>query len=205
MRSSSPRGDLRRHLASGGVIDGTLIFSARRIQGRLFNGEKNPYVRTLAREGRVTSRAGSPGYDLERMNPQTTPTQTTRLTRRATSAAEEEATPSADATPVPTRPAKRARLHVAPSESTQVSTLADFRLPLLDADCFFVPDLVSDAIAQNWYDGLVGIEGCESLYAGAGGELMRWTGYQPKLKMYGKEITQSRKIAGELDAPRSLG
>ncbi|GAA5978666.1 hypothetical protein JCM5350_002472 [Sporobolomyces pararoseus] len=77
------------------------------------------------------------------------------------------------------RPTKRARLTVGEDETTQVSNLGEHRLPLADADVFYISDFIDRETAQAWHDELVQIEG--------------W--YQPTLKMYGKEIKQSRKIA----------
>ncbi|GAA5869880.1 hypothetical protein JCM16303_001828 [Sporobolomyces ruberrimus] len=78
-----------------------------------------------------------------------------------------------------TKPSKRARLNVAADETTQVSGLLEHRLNFADADVYYVPSFVEDDLAQQWYQELINIDG--------------W--YQPTLKMYGKEITQSRKIA----------
>ncbi|KAF8149091.1 hypothetical protein B0H34DRAFT_668001 [Crassisporium funariophilum] len=47
------------------------------------------------------------------------------------------------------------------------------------AEVYYVPSFIEGEIAETWYRELL--------------ELDSW--YQPKLKMYGKEITQSRKIA----------
>ncbi|GAA5932000.1 alpha-ketoglutarate-dependent dioxygenase AlkB family protein [Sporobolomyces koalae] len=74
---------------------------------------------------------------------------------------------------------KRARVSVGADETTQVTSLESFRLNLADADVFYVEDFIDRKLAQTWHDELCNIEG--------------W--YQPTLKMYGKEITQSRKIA----------
>ncbi|BGP44053.1 hypothetical protein JCM10449v2_008110 [Rhodotorula kratochvilovae] len=84
----------------------------------------------------------------------------------------------------PSKPAakktKRARFSVGADESTQVSSLGDkFRLPLADADCFYVPDLIDERTAQEWHDELL--------------KLDEW--YRPTLKVYGKDVVQSRKIA----------
>lgn len=77
------------------------------------------------------------------------------------------------------KPTKRARVQVRVNETTQVANLSDYRLPLADADVYYVEDFLDREVAQAWHDELLTIEG--------------W--YQPTLKMYGKEITQSRKIA----------
>ncbi|KAM0787140.1 hypothetical protein ACM66B_006391 [Microbotryomycetes sp. NB124-2] len=76
---------------------------------------------------------------------------------------------------------KKARAHVDPSEVTLVSTLDEsmYKLPLADADVLYHPTFVDEKTANRWYNELLDIPG--------------W--YQPTLKMYGKEITQSRKIA----------
>ncbi|GAA6063524.1 hypothetical protein JCM10212_006697 [Sporobolomyces blumeae] len=78
-----------------------------------------------------------------------------------------------------TKPAKRARVKVEDHETTQVKTLEQYRLPFVDGDVFYCDDFVDPETAQAWHDELVNVDG--------------W--YQPTLKMYGKEITQSRKIA----------
>ncbi|BGP28132.1 alpha-ketoglutarate-dependent dioxygenase alkB-like protein [Rhodotorula toruloides] len=79
------------------------------------------------------------------------------------------------------RTRKRARLTVREDETTQVTSLEDrYRLPLADADAYYVPYFVDEATAQEWHDELL--------------KLNEW--YRPTLKVYGKEVTQSRKIAG---------
>ncbi|GAA6054836.1 hypothetical protein JCM3770_004098 [Rhodotorula araucariae] len=75
---------------------------------------------------------------------------------------------------------KRPRLSVGQTESPQVSSLgAEYRLPLADADCFYVPDLVGEHTAREWHDQLLNLD--------------EW--YRPTLKVYGKDVVQSRKIA----------
>ncbi|GAA6016661.1 hypothetical protein JCM10207_000139 [Rhodosporidiobolus poonsookiae] len=76
--------------------------------------------------------------------------------------------------------AKRARKTVGADETQQVTTLdSSTRLPLADADIFYLPDFVDEQTAQGWYDELLA--------------LPEW--YRPTLKVYGKEVVQSRKIA----------
>ncbi|KIM37334.1 hypothetical protein M413DRAFT_448620 [Hebeloma cylindrosporum] len=99
------------------------------------------------------------------------------------------------------RPRKRARIE-RPSASSptpkieaqikpvfeQVSTLSSkFRLnEMADSEVYYVPDFINDSKkAGEWYDSLLGLDS--------------W--YQPKLKMYGREITQSRKIAAYATDP----
>ncbi|GAA5913472.1 alpha-ketoglutarate-dependent dioxygenase AlkB family protein [Sporobolomyces salmoneus] len=77
------------------------------------------------------------------------------------------------------KPTKRARLTVGADETTQVSNLAQHRIPFGDAEVYYVEDFIDRDLGQKWHDELLEVEG--------------W--YQPTLKMYGKEITQSRKIA----------
>lgn len=48
-----------------------------------------------------------------------------------------------------------------------------------DAEVFYVPDFVDKDVAQEWYNELLTLDS--------------W--YAPKLKVYGREVTQSRKIA----------
>lgn len=58
--------------------------------------------------------------------------------------------------------AKRARVTVEPGESDQVTALPDsYRLPLADADAYYVPDLVDPATAQKWHDQLLELDECE--------------------------------------------
>ncbi|GAA5915449.1 hypothetical protein JCM6882_007895 [Rhodosporidiobolus microsporus] len=76
--------------------------------------------------------------------------------------------------------AKRARKAVGADEAPQVSSLPDeTRLPLADAEVFYVPDFADAETAQGWYDELL--------------KLPDW--YRPTLRVYGKDVTQSRKIA----------
>ncbi|PRQ75550.1 2OG-Fe(II) oxygenase [Rhodotorula toruloides] len=107
------------------------------------------------------------------------------------------------------RTKKRARLTVGEDETTQVTSLEDrYRLPLADADAFYVPDFVDGATAQEWHDELLKLEECELVFPAS--RLARATcsaaigssrccfllaGYRPTLKVYGKSVTQSRKIA----------
>lgn len=63
---------------------------------------------------------------------------------------------------------KRARVQVDPSESPQVTRLSsEFKVPLKDAEVFYVPAFVEVDTADGWYEQLLGIEGCESLGEGA--------------------------------------
>ncbi|BGP20897.1 hypothetical protein JCM10213_003395 [Rhodosporidiobolus nylandii] len=79
-----------------------------------------------------------------------------------------------------TKPRKRARKTVEPDETHQVSCLPDAaRLPLADAEVFYVPAFVGEETAKEWYEQLL--------------ELPHW--YRPTLRVYGKDVTQSRKIA----------
>lgn len=116
---------------------------------------------------------------------------------------------------------RRARVTVEPDETTQVSGQDRHRLPLADADAYYIPDFVDPLTAQRWHDELLKLEECEPTPAsgscprGAGlaaetvllsllstrplslsccPECTK-TGYQPTLKIYGKPVTQSRKIA----------
>ncbi|GAA5845895.1 hypothetical protein JCM9279_002416 [Rhodotorula babjevae] len=75
--------------------------------------------------------------------------------------------------------AKRARLTVDAGESSQVTCLDDYRLPLADGDAYYVPSIIDEATAQEWHDELL--------------KLDEW--YRPTLKVYGKDVVQSRKIA----------
>ncbi|KAK4697857.1 hypothetical protein P7C70_g8152, partial [Phenoliferia sp. Uapishka_3] len=77
------------------------------------------------------------------------------------------------------RQPKRARVSLPTEESRQVNTLGAYRIPLADADVFYVDGFAAPDVANGWFEELKEIEG--------------W--YQPTLKMYGKEILQSRKIA----------
>ncbi|GLB37902.1 putative 2OG-Fe(II) oxygenase superfamily protein [Lyophyllum shimeji] len=81
---------------------------------------------------------------------------------------------------------KRARQEVSDSEVEKVKNLEDFRLTdMPDAEVFYVPRFVDEAVAEEWYLALL--------------ELDSW--YRPKLKVYGREITQSRKIAAYATEP----
>ncbi|KWU42741.1 2OG-Fe(II) oxygenase [Rhodotorula sp. JG-1b] len=74
---------------------------------------------------------------------------------------------------------RRARVTVEPDETTQVTGQDRYKLPLADADAYYIPDFVDSLTAQRWHDELLKLE--------------EW--YQPTLKIYGKPVTQSRKIA----------
>lgn len=76
--------------------------------------------------------------------------------------------------------AKRARLSIPAEETQQVKSLNDHKLDLPDADVFYVPQFIDPSIAQKYYDQILALDD--------------W--YNPVLKMYGKEVIQSRKIAG---------
>ncbi|GAA5828487.1 hypothetical protein JCM11251_000816 [Rhodosporidiobolus azoricus] len=77
-------------------------------------------------------------------------------------------------------PKKRARKSVGDDDTQQVTSLsASTRLPLADADVFYLPDFVDGKTAKTWYDELL--------------DLPDW--YRPTLRVYGKDVTQSRKIA----------
>ncbi|PPR00128.1 hypothetical protein CVT26_008908 [Gymnopilus dilepis] len=75
-----------------------------------------------------------------------------------------------------TRPKKRSRLAAGQkSDVQQVSNMEDHRMKdMPDCDVYYVPSFVSRELADEWYSG-----------------------YQPKLKVYGREVIQSRKIAGK--------
>ncbi|POY72767.1 hypothetical protein BMF94_4175 [Rhodotorula taiwanensis] len=119
---------------------------------------------------------------------------------------------------------KRARLTVAPDETTQVTRLDDrYQLHLADADAYYVPDLVKPETAQAWHDELLNLEECKlpasttvqystlsfrsrstrmlsPLCYRAPARLFYplayvVTGYRPTLKVYGRQVTQSRQIA----------
>ncbi|GAA99628.1 uncharacterized protein L969DRAFT_94078 [Mixia osmundae IAM 14324] len=74
---------------------------------------------------------------------------------------------------------KRARKTVDASEFKSAVVGDDLRLPLTDAEIFYLPDFVSVQKAEQWLRQIAKIDG--------------W--YRPTLKMYGREITQSREIA----------
>ncbi|KAF9547254.1 hypothetical protein CPC08DRAFT_699821 [Agrocybe pediades] len=68
----------------------------------------------------------------------------------------------------------------------QVSNLEEYRMSdMADCEVYYVPSFISDNLSLKWYADLL--------------ELDSW--YQPKLKMYGREITQSRKIAAYASDP----
>ncbi|KAF9477711.1 hypothetical protein BDN70DRAFT_914008 [Pholiota conissans] len=73
----------------------------------------------------------------------------------------------------------------APAE--QVSGLDEHRiLDMQHCDVYYMPAFISEDVADNWFTALL--------------ELDSW--YQPKLKMYGREIPQSRKIAAYATDPK---
>ncbi|KDR72175.1 hypothetical protein GALMADRAFT_765543 [Galerina marginata CBS 339.88] len=77
------------------------------------------------------------------------------------------------------RPTKRARVTNADTFA-QVSNLEDYRMKELpDSEVYYPPSFVSEELSEEWYPALL--------------ELDSW--YRPKLKVYGREVTQSRKIA----------
>ncbi|KAF9455388.1 hypothetical protein BDZ94DRAFT_1230930 [Collybia nuda] len=85
------------------------------------------------------------------------------------------------------RPTKRARRKVLDTEVQKVRDLDGFELKdMPDAEVFYVPDFISKEVASEWYTGLIDLES--------------W--YRPKLKVYGKEVTQSRKIAAYATEPK---
>lgn len=110
------------------------------------------------------------------------------------------------------KPTKRARASIGAHETVQVSNLARHRLDFADAECFYVKDFIDPQVAQAWHDELLTIDGCEpppsfpsqSEADSTANPSFAASGYQPTLKMYGKEITQSRKIAGKSRRPRLL-
>ncbi|GAA5988379.1 hypothetical protein JCM10908_003538 [Rhodotorula pacifica] len=76
--------------------------------------------------------------------------------------------------------AAAARLTVRPDETEQVTCLEErYKLHLADADAYYIPDFVNPVTAQEWHDELLKLE--------------EW--YRPTLKVYGRQVTQSRKIA----------
>ncbi|KAF8071471.1 2OG-Fe(II) oxygenase [Lyophyllum atratum] len=87
------------------------------------------------------------------------------------------------------RPQKRARQEVSDSEVEKVKNLQDYRLTdMPDAEVFYMPTFVDEATAAGWsWLTRVALESA---------------GYQPKLKLYGREITQSRKIAAYATEPK---
>lgn len=57
---------------------------------------------------------------------------------------------------------KRARVSVRPDETDQVTGLDDrYKLPLADADAYYVPAVVDEATAQKWHDQLLTLDQCE--------------------------------------------
>ncbi|GAA5970402.1 hypothetical protein JCM11641_001697 [Rhodosporidiobolus odoratus] len=84
---------------------------------------------------------------------------------------------------------KRARKQVEPDGTQQVSASIlppDAKLRLADADVFYLPHFVEDeSKAKEWYQGLL--------------DLPDW--YRPTLRVYGKDVTQSRQIAAYANDP----
>ncbi|KAF8234614.1 hypothetical protein L208DRAFT_1061048, partial [Tricholoma matsutake] len=58
-----------------------------------------------------------------------------------------------------------------------------------DAEVFYVPDFVDKVIVQEWYNELLMLDSCKIT------PFMLMLKYTPKLKVYGWEVMQSRKIA----------
>ncbi|KAJ3511755.1 hypothetical protein NLJ89_g3907 [Agrocybe chaxingu] len=54
-----------------------------------------------------------------------------------------------------------------------------------DCEVYYVPSFISEEKAEDWYEELLALE----------------TWYQPKLKVYGREVVQSRKIAAYASDP----
>jgi hypothetical protein len=58
-------------------------------------------------------------------------------------------------------PKKRARQEVSDSEVEKVKGLEDYRLiDMPDAEVFYVPTFVDEAIAAEWYSGLLELDSC---------------------------------------------
>ena len=64
-------------------------------------------------------------------------------------------------------------------------SLNDFMLKLLDANCYYIPDLFPTSSAKLWYTELWNLS----------------TWYRPTLKVYGKSVLQSREIAAYTKDP----
>lgn len=63
--------------------------------------------------------------------------------------------------PPRTQKAKRARASLPASETVQVTALESCRLPLADADVRYRPGFVSKPEANDWYEQLCHVDGCE--------------------------------------------
>lgn len=70
-----------------------------------------------------------------------------------------------------------------------------------DAEVFYVPDFVDKDVAQEWYNELLTLDSCKFTTRNYVHKFEKCSrqklclGYAPKLKVYGREVTQSRKIA----------
>jgi alkylated DNA repair dioxygenase AlkB len=64
-------------------------------------------------------------------------------------------------------------------------SLDEYRLPMLDANVYYIPHLLEPSITKTWYESL--------------SNLSTW--YRPTLKVYGKSILQSREIAAYATDP----
>jgi hypothetical protein len=66
-----------------------------------------------------------------------------------------------------------------------------------DAEVFYVPNFIDKRVAQEWYNELLMLDSCKylpiTIFEFAHAQL--WLGYTPTLKVYGREVTQSRKMA----------
>ena len=72
-----------------------------------------------------------------------------------------------------------------PFKQVSNPTLSEHKVPLADADVYYIPELFSIQVAKDWYKELA--------------ELSTW--YRPTLKVYGRPVVQSREIAAYANDP----
>jgi hypothetical protein len=101
-----------------------------------------------------------------------------------------------------TRPRKRARIDAYVDDDREVPRIKQYDEYQLkdipDAEVFYVPDFVEKNVADEWYNDLLKLDSCTFISRPNFFEHTQITtslGYTPKLKIYGREVTQSRKIA----------
>lgn len=105
-----------------------------------------------------------------------------------------------------TRPTKRAQLDVDNLEGLRISEQYEEHKikDIPDAEVFYVPDFVDKDVAQEWYNELLTLDSCKFTTRNYVHKFEKCSrqklclGYAPKLKVYGREVTQSRKIASTL-------
>lgn len=93
------------------------------------------------------------------------------------------------------RPGKRQKA-VESRDYPQVTRedVLEHRLPLRDADCIYLEHFLDEAAAQEAYEALKDLDTCRSFIELVDRLIVR-TVFRPTLRVYGKEIQQSRAVA----------